>query len=237
MSFSTPDKHGLLGKPRSPRLDQFRREKGLTSMAWLKKFKMSELNDKQPVPHHLLLPKMIQAWGEDVTPKGLVTNVQGLLSRIQATLGNKSLSCLEKERRDKSHDALDHPLVMKEHITRRGGPKRGVEEREIPLCMPFVKRKIGKGASILKDGYLYILLDKGDKGVRRGVYEYAHRIVCFAYHGPPPPNKTYCLHRCYSKGRQTDSYDCLSPLHLEWGTPKENSIDRDRKKRRNPRNV
>jgi len=213
-------------------------------MAWLEK-KMFELKKKMPkeeelhVPHHLLLPKMIQAWGKHVTPTNLVTNVQGLLSRIQATLTDKSLSCLVKERRDKGHDALDHPLVMKEYTTRRGGPKRGVEEREIPLCMPFVKREIGKGASILKDGYLYILLDKGvlNKGVRKGVYEYAHRIVCFAYHGPPPPNKTYCLHRCFRKGRQTDSYDCLSPLHLEWGTPKENSKDRDRKKRRNPRNV
>jgi hypothetical protein len=237
VSFSTPDKHGLLGKPRSPRLDQFRREKGLTSMAWLEKKK---LKDKQHVPHHLLLPKMIQAWGKHVTPTNLVTNVQGLLSRIQATLTDKSLSCLVKERRDKGHDALDHPLVMKEYTTRRGGPKRGVEEREIPLCMPFVKREIGKGASILKDGYLYILLDKGvlDKGVRKGVYEYAHRIVCFAYHGPPPSlHESYCLHRCFRKGRQTDSYDCLSPLHLEWGTPKENSKDRDRKKRRNPRNV
>jgi hypothetical protein len=112
-------------------------------MAWLEKKKL-----KQHVPHHLLLPKMIQAWGKHVTPKGLVTNVQGLLSRIQATLTDKSLSCLEKERRDKGHDALDHPLVMKEYTTRRGGPKRGVEEREIPLCMPFVKREIGKGASI-----------------------------------------------------------------------------------------
>ena len=186
----------------------------------------------------LLLPKMIQAWGKHVTPKGLVTKVQGLFTRIQATLGAKSLSCLEKESGDEGHDALDHPLVMKEYTTRRGGPrlaKRGVEEREIPLCMPFVKSKIGEGASIHEDGYLCILLDNGV--TRKGVYEYAHRIVCFAYHGPPPPNKTYCLHRCYSKGRQTDSYDCLSPLHLEWGTPKENSKDRDRKKRRNPRNV
>ena len=209
-------------------------------MAWLEK-KMSELKKKMPkeqellhVPHHLLLPKMIQAWGEKVTPTNLVTNVQGLLSRIQATLGNKSLSCLVKERRDKGHDALNHPLVMKEYTTRRGGPRlanRGVEEREIPLCMPFVKSKIGEGAKIHDDGYLCILIVKG-------VYEYAHRIVCFAYHGPPPSlDKSYCLHRCYSKGRQTDSYDCLSPLHLEWGTPLVNSIDRNRKKRRNPRNV
>jgi hypothetical protein len=204
-------------------------------MAWLEK-KMPELKKKMPkeqelhVPHHLLLPKMVQAWGEQVTSTNLVTNVQELLSRIQASLGNKSLSCLVKERRDKGHDALDHPLVMKEHITRMGGPKRGVEEREIPLCMPFVKSKIGKRAKIHDDGYLCILIVKG-------VYEYAHRIVCFAYHGPPPPNKTYCLHRCFRKGRQTDSYDCLSPLHLEWGTPLVNSIDRNRKKRRNPRNV
>jgi len=234
VSFSTPDKHGLLGKPRSPRLDQFRREKGLTSMTWLEK-KMSKLKDKQHVPHHLLLPKMIQAWGEHVTPKDLVTNVQGLLSRIQATLGDKALSCFqENERRDKGHDALDHPLVMKEHITRMGGSKhakRGVVVKEIPLCMPFVKRKIGKRAKIHDDGYLCILIVKG-------VYEYAHRIVCFAYHGPPPSlHESYCLHRCYAKGGQTDSYDCLSPLHIEWGTPLVNSIDRDRKKRRKPRNV
>ena len=131
-------------------------------MAWLKK-KMPKEQELH-VPHHLLLPKMIQAWGKHVTPTNLVTNVQGLLSRIQATLTDKSLSCLEKERRDKGHDALDHPLVMKEYTTRRGGPRlanRGVEEREIPLCMPFVKSKIGKRAKIHDDGYLCILIAKG----------------------------------------------------------------------------
>ena len=74
----------------------------------------------------------------------------------------------------------------------------------------------------------YLLLDFGN-----GVFELARRIVCFAFHGPPPsPSSHEVLHSCYNVGRMTDSCKCLSPLHLRWGSKADNAQDRGRKKSR-----
>jgi hypothetical protein len=41
------------------------------------------------------------------------------------------------------------------------------------------------------------------------------RLVCEAFHGPPPPDKPNCLHR------NEDALD-NRPRNLKWGTQKEN---------------
>lgn len=66
-------------------------------------------------------------------------------------------------------------------------------------CMPGSKQ------------YLRIKLLGGDSpNIQR---EYGHRLMCWAYHGPPQGNETVVRHTCCNpKGR------CLNPAHLEWST-------------------
>lgn len=45
-----------------------------------------------------------------------------------------------------------------------------------------------------------------------------HRVVCETYHGPPPEDKPWALHR---NGKHHDN----RPENLYWGTPKENAQD------------
>ena len=74
---------------------------------------------------------------------------------------------------------------------------------------------IGGGAPSL--GYLTITL--GYLGKKKAtVTEYAHRLVLFSIHGPPPDEDTnVAMHTCHNPG-------CLNPHHLVWGTPKDNKL-------------
>lgn len=63
------------------------------------------------------------------------------------------------------------------------------------------------------------------------------RLVCEAWHGPPPPGKPYCLHRDENARNNRQS-------NLYWGTQKENlnapgflTYCRDRKGDRSPRTI
>lgn len=73
--------------------------------------------------------------------------------------------------------------------------------------------------------YLRIKLPSGDSsGIVR---EYGHRLICWAYHGPPPEDKTVVRHTCGNhKGK------CLNPAHLEWSSVAVNSGDAVRLRRR-----
>lgn len=61
--------------------------------------------------------------------------------------------------------------------------------------------------------YLEAKLGKGERHI---VLCSAHRVLCFAKHGHPPPGKEIVLHTCGVS-------HCLNPLHLKWGDAKENS--------------
>ncbi len=61
-------------------------------------------------------------------------------------------------------------------------------------------------------GYGRIMVDGRDQQV--------HRLVCEAHNGPPPATKSFAIHSC-GNGR----IGCVTPQHLRWGTPKENSGD------------
>lgn len=50
-----------------------------------------------------------------------------------------------------------------------------------------------------------------------------HRLVCEAWHGPPPPNRPLACHRNDVKRSNT-------PHNLYWGSHKQNAADREKNK-------
>ncbi len=85
------------------------------------------------------------------------------------------------------------------------------------VCMPWNRRKVKKARhmGVSKDGYLYTTL--GDSLVAASpCKEYAHRIICLLFNGPPPPlGRWEVSHRCHNK-------ECLNPSHLVWVTHQNN---------------
>ena len=51
----------------------------------------------------------------------------------------------------------------------------------------------------------------------------AHRIMCELVHGPAPSENSLAVHKC-GKGH----LGCVNPRHLQWGTPKQNALDKRR---------
>lgn len=78
---------------------------------------------------------------------------------------------------------------------------------------------VGPSGLVLKDyrrpdGYLSV--NRRDGG--RNVQESVHRLVCEAFHGPPPDDKPWALHR---DGNPLNN----RAENLYWGTPAENYAD------------
>jgi len=94
-------------------------------------------------------------------------------------------------------------------------------------CMPG-KAKGKKGVFMISNGYYSIYMgQKVDEfGKRRTQWEYAHRTVCFAFHGPPLP-KHEVGHLCGEVGHLCGCANCLSPKHLAWVTHSENGKMRE----------
>ena len=77
-----------------------------------------------------------------------------------------------------------------------------------------------------EQGYIKVYLGRDEHNV--GVYEGAHRIVCWAFHGPTPPSSSQegvCV--CHSCHEPT----CLSPMHVRWGNAKSNAHDRQKRRK------
>jgi hypothetical protein len=85
------------------------------------------------------------------------------------------------------------------------------------VCMPFnlTKVKAARYMSYRKSkGYLAVTLGDGESP-KSPCIEYAHRLMCFFFHGPPPAGKECVSHRCHNK-------ECLNPSHLVWASPWDN---------------
>jgi hypothetical protein len=94
--------------------------------------------------------------------------------------------------------------------TRRKGrmPKNGQPK---PACRRLRSRPN-------HDGYLVIdVVDKNDARARSLL---VHRLVCAAFHGPPPTSAHEAQHR---DGTRTNNAEA----NLKWGLPKENAEDRE----------
>lgn len=93
----------------------------------------------------------------------------------------------------------------------------GGQQMDPNVCMPFNLTKV-KAARYMcyrkPQGYLAITL--GDAGSSDSpCCEYAHRLVCFFFNGPPPAGKGCVSHGCHNK-------ECLNPSHLVWASAWDN---------------
>jgi hypothetical protein len=88
----------------------------------------------------------------------------------------------------------------------------------LDICMPYCKAKVSKKRkrqenkvkyfNIHKGGYLRMICGSGS--VNTNIVEYAHRLVCFAFNGPPhPASDKVVSHIC------NNPY-CLNPKHMQW---------------------
>jgi hypothetical protein len=127
---------------------------------------------------------------------------------------------------NRKHDAHGYCSLHRQRLERFGDPLRkpqmaahGEPQRFLEkalkwqsndcLFWPFKNRN---------RGYAMIA---GDDGVPQRVC----RLICKLTYGMPPREKPYALHSC-DKGH----LGCVNPLHLRWGSQKENVADRFRKK-------
>lgn len=60
----------------------------------------------------------------------------------------------------------------------------------------------------------------GQINMGRGFKKLAHRFVCESINGPPPTATAFAVHSCGN-----GHLGCVTPKHLRWATPKENSAD------------
>ena len=89
------------------------------------------------------------------------------------------------------------------------------------VCMPFSAAKVAgtRYMYVHKDGYLSLYMgrrrERGARGGRLvGVNVYAHTLVCWLFHGPPPAHP----HRTYEATHLCGCPSCLNPKHLQWAT-------------------
>jgi hypothetical protein len=90
----------------------------------------------------------------------------------------------------------------------------------MPACMYLSKRRLDNIPyfSQLATGYVSIQL--GRRGTHK-YFTYAHRLVATLIHGPPTSNcgaGPFLMHIC-------NHTECLSPIHMVFGTSKENRLD------------
>lgn len=86
--------------------------------------------------------------------------------------------------------------------------------------LPYVQMMPRGGERTRQMNPTYGVIKRGSGGPRKQVTFQRHtlnvgRLVCLAFHGPPPPDKPNALHR--------DENACNNvPGNLEWGSQKEN---------------
>ncbi len=101
----------------------------------------------------------------------------------------------------------------------------GVQDPTLSCCLECDTKLVKKADGISKttSGYLTVYLgsmyktqEEGEPGQcqeeagMKGQKEFAHRLVCWARHGPPPEEGNIdACHKCHNK-------KCLNPWHLDW---------------------
>lgn len=98
----------------------------------------------------------------------------------------------------------------------------------------FVRRRTPSGKGSVRtlrpvrssDGYLRVTLYRAGRPEPQRI----HRLVCLAFHGPPPPGRSFACHRNGSKTHNLAG-------NLYWGSAVENAADWQRERRERIRNA
>lgn len=185
---------------------------------------------------HLPKPPSMKAFKADPLPafKAALDRVSSVLHpRLVARLPTAVPSSAAEE------PSQGHYLFMARFNWNKQASSGDIEVTKPDICMPYCKQKVNKrgkkGKAVARreqhgcrvvQGYLAVHLGSTKQNKRRvgkphkdkGCYEYAHRLVCLLFHGPPTPQQPQVSHTCHNSM-------CLNPRHLKWTDAKGNKHD------------
>jgi hypothetical protein len=99
-----------------------------------------------------------------------------------------------------------------------------MREAEAAFGLSYFEASSTSSSNSRRDSNSYVKVQLAQhKTARRPISEYAHRMVLWSIHGPPPLvgehmipwHEAMCMHTCSNQ-------DCLNPSHLIWGRALEN---------------
>lgn len=105
-------------------------------------------------------------------------------------------------------------------------PLHGTNDGKAWQCMPMTEEGqpeccylVPQNKHMDKESfYMNVLL--GTTKDNKKIWESVHRIMCWAKHGPPPANRNVVMH---SPGCTKNRKQCISPMHLSWGSSQQNA--------------
>lgn len=116
------------------------------------------------------------------------------------------------------HHIFRCPLV----IVKNGNPQPHCMTHDVPVEVEGAHDF--KQSCKRRNRYLKVVIGKNDKG--KNVYEYCHRLLCWAFHGPPGDYEITVRGQVVDKKQEVchtcENPMCMNPMHLKWGTHKEN---------------
>lgn len=160
-----------------------------------------------PDASHEVLSRCVHTWTEGGAGSRL-THLMPTLDTMSTALCDRALSGVNLHNLGGSLSGYQwfmHPLMYMHD-----------DAANEDMCMEFNKNWVnfpsGHGFMSHDSGYLKIRVGKDARG--KDAYEFAHRIVCWAFEGPPGEGQQVC-HTCHN-------VKCLNHRHLRWGLPWQN---------------
>lgn len=97
----------------------------------------------------------------------------------------------------------------------------GLYYTDVCICYNKQVAMATAGVTVRPDGYLLLYVGTDVDG--KPLKEYAHRLVCLAYHGGPTRPRGGALDWKLVVSHQCNNTCCLNPRHLQWVTQQQNS--------------
>ena len=132
----------------------------------------------------------------------------GWLKRNAAKRTHEALSLIAR-----CTPSLTHGLIDDRDKTR--------EEKDCNCChyKPGLMQRHAHQHKVTGDATHYLRVVVG-KARGKSISEYAHRLMCYAWHGTPASTHQIVRHLCSNRGGR-----CVNPYHLQWDTVTANNAD------------